>query len=392
MNHYLKIRITTSNKSATLLKLNQINVNIKNIIYEDKYLILDILASDLKRVKKYLLSNKIEILSETGFYKIKPLIKKNRLFITSLIFACFVFLILNNLIVKVNIIHENSTLRALINEDLQKYGVTPLSFKKSYQEYEKIISTIKNNHKDAIEWIEIDVDGMVINIRVEERIINNYEQNSGYCHIVANKSGIVRSILTKRGVSLVTINDFVVPGDILISGEIKLNEEVKNDVCAEGEVYAEVWYNISASIPLNYEVMEDTGKMRYNFMLKKDNTEYVILRSRVKEKRVEKKRLFKLFGYEFYFEKEYEVNKKTSTYNSYEAEKYAIQLIHEKLTTQGAKIDKIINEKVLKKSVINDNLDIDMFIAIEEQIGISKNYQKETESDTSDIKNNGYSR
>ncbi len=392
MNHYLKIRITTSNKSATLLKLNQINVNIKNIIYEDKYLILDILASDLKRVKKYLLSNKIEILSETGFYKIKPLIKKNRLFITSLIFACFVFLILNNLIVKVNIIHENSTLRALINEDLQKYGVTPLSFKKSYQEYEKIISAIKNNHKDAIEWIEIDVDGMVINIRVEERIINNYEQNSGYCHIVANKSGIVRSILTKRGVSLVTINDFVVPGDILISGEIKLNEEVKNDVCAEGEVYAEVWYNISASIPLNYEVMEDTGKMRYNFMLKKDNTEYVILRSRVKEKRVEKKRLFKLFGYEFYFEKEYEVNKKTSTYNSYEAEKYAIQLIHEKLTTQGAKIDKIINEKVLKKSVINDNLDIDMFIAIEEQIGISKNYQKETESDTSDIKNNGYSR
>ena len=42
----------------------------------------------------------------------------------------------------------------------------------------------------------------------------------------------------------------------------------------------------------------------------------------------------------------------------------------------------------MKKDVKNDTLDIDMFIAIEEQIGISQNYNKKV-SDEDDRKNNG---
>jgi len=152
MKHYLKIRIITSKKTNTLLKLNKINVDTRNIIYEKDSLVLEILSSDLKRVKKYLISYKIEIIDETGIYKIKKELRKNMLFIVSI---------------------------------------------------------------------------MIVNVRVEERIINNYEEESGFCHIVASKSGIVKSISTKKGVSLVNINDYVSSGEILISGEIKLNEEVK---------------------------------------------------------------------------------------------------------------------------------------------------------------------
>ncbi len=387
MKHYIKIKIATTNASLLILKLNKINVDIKNIVYNKDSLILDILASDLKRVKKYLVSSKITIIEETGIYKLQNIFKQNLLFITSIIFALLVFVILNHVIIKVNIVHENFELRNIIKEDLTKYGVTALSFKKSYQEYEKIIKQIKDNHKDKIEWLEIDVKGMVINIRVEERIINNFEEQTGYCHVIANKSGIVKNILTKKGVSLVTINDFVNKGDILISGEIKLNEEVKNDVCASGEVYAEVWYQASASIPLNYELKEDTGKMRYNFMVKKDMTETVLLKSRLSNKRVENKLLFKLFGFEFYFQKEYEEKITKKTYTQEEGLKYAQELIHEKLKIQGSQIDKIINEKVLQKNVNNDNLNIDMFIATLEEIGTTKSYTKET-SDTSDIENN----
>ena len=388
MIHYIKCRIKASNKTNLILKLNKINVDLKNIKYEKDYLIFDIKESDIKKVKKYLISSKIEILEETGIYKLKTIINNNKLFLTSLIFACLVFHILNNIIIKVNIIHENSNLRELINNDLKSLGVTPLSFKKSYDEYESIITKIKNNHKDTIEWLEIDVKGMVINIRVEERIINNYQKDNSYCHVIASKSGIIRKILTKKGVSLVTINDFVNKDDILISGEIKLNEEVKNDVCASGEVYAEVWYKVSSKIPLNYETTTDTGKMRYNFSFKKNQTEVAILKSRIKEKRVEKKLLFKIFGYEFYLNKEYEIKKEAKKYTLDAATDYALELIHEKLKTQSSKITKIINEKVLQKNVFNDNLDIDIFIAIEEQIGVTKNYLKETESDDRDTKNN----
>ena len=43
MKHYLKIRIITSKKTNTLLKLNKINVDTRNIIYEKDSLVLEIL-------------------------------------------------------------------------------------------------------------------------------------------------------------------------------------------------------------------------------------------------------------------------------------------------------------------------------------------------------------
>ena len=61
MTHYSLVRIKTNQKSKILLKLNKINISMKNITYKDKYLYFEILASDIKRVKKYLISEKIQI-------------------------------------------------------------------------------------------------------------------------------------------------------------------------------------------------------------------------------------------------------------------------------------------------------------------------------------------
>lgn len=391
MKHYLLVRITTPKKTSLLLKLNRLNVDIKDIVYETNSLKFKIYTKDLKRVKKYLFSYKVEIIDETGIYKIKKELKKNNLIITGIVFATIVFLILSNLIVKINVIHESASLRELIIEALKEKGVTRLSFKKSYDEYEEIIASIKEEYEDKIEWLEIDVEGMIINVRVEERIINEYEKDYNTCHIVANKSGIIKSITTNKGVSEVSINDYVNKGDILINGSIKLNDEVKANVCANGKVYAEVWYNVSANIPLTEEIQKDTGKMRYNFMIKKDSDEIVILKSRVgEEKRVENIYLFKIFGYEFYLQKEYEVKTEKHTYTEKEGLKKATDLINEKLKLQLDNFESILEEKVLQKQIKNNNIYIDMFVAIKEQIGV-KEYFKESRSDTNDESNHEYS-
>lgn len=385
MNHYSLVRIKTSHKSNILLKLNKINVSIRNITYKDKYMYFEILASDIKRVKRYLISEKLEIIDETGIYKVKKELKKNMLFIISIIFGCIVFLILSNIIIKVNIVHSDSKIRELLTDALKERGVENLTFKKSYAEYEQIIASIKEEYKDQIEWLEIDVDGMIINVRVEERILNNVEKNYNYCHIVASKSGIVKNILTKKGVAEVKINDHVNAGDILINGMIKLNEEVKNNVCAEGEVDAEVWYTIKGSIPLESEEKEVTKKMRYNFMLKTPTEEIQILKSRVgSNKEVQNKKIFKLFNYEFYLQKEYEAKMVKKVYTEEEALKELEKIIHEKLTIKGSKISDIISEKVLKKSINNGNLDIEMFVAVKEQIGVTQVFTLEMDSDTND--------
>ncbi len=391
MKHYLKVRIKTTKKTDVILKLNKINVDIKYISYEKDYLVLDLLKNDLKRVKKYLLSYPVEIIDEVGLYKIKDNLKKHSLFFISIIFAIVVFSVLSHVIIKVNIIHQNKDIREMLKSDLASLGVTPLSFKKSYQEYEEIINTIKNNHKDEIEWLEIDVDGMVINVRVEERILTTPKEEEGYCNIIASKSGIITSILTSRGVPIVGMNDYVEKDDLLITGEISLYDEVKNNVCAQGEVYAEVWYSVKTKYPLNYTEEAKTGKMRFNIMVKNSTNEYTILKSRVKEKTVQKIFLFKIFNYEVYLEKEYEVIRKDKTYSEEVALKKALDNVHNHLSVNASPTKKIINEKVLKKSVKNGNLDIEIFIALEEQIGVAKPYTKEMDSDTGDTRNNGNS-
>ncbi len=384
MKHYVLVRIKTLKKTSLLLKLNRLNVDIKDIIYEKDGLKFKIDKQDLKKIKKYLMSYEVELLDETGVYKLKKELKKNNLIITGIIFAVIIFFILSNLIVKINIIHEDSTLRELIRESLKEAGVTPLSFKKSYDEYEAIIENIKEEYKDQIEWLEIDIEGMVINVRVEERIIKEYVEDDSTCHIVASKSGIIKSITTKRGVSEVSINDYVSKGDILINGNIKLNEEIKESVCANGSVYAEVWYNVNANIPLTETQETDTGKMRYNVMIKKKSEKTVLLKSRIgEEKRVENILLFRIFGFEVYLQKEYEVVSKTITYTEEEALEKGISIVNEKLELKLDNFEEIIEEKVLQKEVKNNNIYIDMFVAVREQIGI-KEYFDESRSDTND--------
>lgn len=390
MKHYILVRIKTPKKTSLLLKLNRLNVDIKEIHYEKEYLKFMILDKDLKRVKKYLVSFKVEVIDETGIYKLKSELKKNNLIIIGIIFSSVIFLILSNLIVSVNVIHEDSTLRELIMESLKENGVTKLSFKKSYDEYERIIENIKEEYQDRIEWLEIDVEGMVINVRVEERIINDYEKDYSTCHIVASKSGIIKSIATTKGVAEVSINDYVAKGDILINGSIKLNDEVKANVCASGSVYAEVWYNISASMPMVEEIRNDTGKMRYNLMMKKGSDETVLLKSRIKgEKRVENVYLFKIFGFEFYLQKEYEVKIEEIEYKEEEATQKLIELVREKLDLKLDNFENIIEEKVLQKDIKNNNIYIDMFLAVREQIGV-KEYFDESRSDTNDEEHNEY--
>ena len=100
-------------------------------------------------------------------------------------------------------------------------------------------------------------------------------------------------------------------------------------------------------------------------------------------KRVENILLFKIVGYEVYLQKEYEVEKEIYTYTEEEALEKGVSIINEKLELKLDNFESIIKEKVLQKSVKNNNIYIDMFVAVNEQIGV-KEYFSEPRSDTND--------
>ena len=373
MKKDIRIKINSSNPSSILLKLNYKGISVYNVKETKDGLEMIIHQDDLKKIKRLFLLYKVDYIEEIGLYRVKNNIKKHSLFLVGCIFAILIFFILSNIIVKIEVIDEDSTIRSIVLSALEEKGIKRLSFKKSYQEYEKIIEEIKDEYKDKIEWLEINVEGMILQVRIEKRIIKEEETTSSPCHIVANKSGVIMMISTKKGVSLVNIQDVVKKGDILISGDITLNDEVKKSTCASGEVYAEVWYQIKAELPLTEQISHDTGKMRYNFMIEKNNQKTVLLKSRIKnDKRVENKKLFNIFGYSFYLQKEYEVKKNTITYKEDEIIKKAISLIEDKVKLNNHEFEEIISEKVLQKEIKNNKLYIELFMAVKEQIGVKE--------------------
>ena len=229
-------------------------------------------------------------------------------------------------------------------------------------------------YEDYLEWIEIEIDGMVYNVRIEERIITNIKTEDKYCHIVADKSSVITKIVTNKGVALTGLNKYVSKGDILISGEVKLNEEVKENVCAKGKVYGEVWYTVNVSLPLNYEEKKRTGKMRYNIMYEDEYGTHIILNSRLNTKEVENKKILSLLGKKIYLQKEYETEIKKKIYTDEEALKQALLLAKEKVNVKLGENERLIAQKVLKKSIIDSKMELEVFTSVEEEIGVEEEY------------------
>ena len=72
-----------------------------------------------------------------------------------------------------------------------------------------------------------------------------------------------------------------------------------------------------------------------------------------------------------------------------EAMQKLTELVREKLDLKLDNFEEIIAEKVLQKELKNNNIYIDMFLAVREQIGI-KEYFDDSRSDTSDEDDNEY--
>lgn len=83
------------------------------------------------------------------------------------------------------------------------------------------------------------------------------------------------------------MNDYVEPGDLLVSGILKgqvvedeeneseeRQEQAKELVAAEAEITANTWYEVSVTVPLEFNYEEITGNQKRNIILKQENFSY----------------------------------------------------------------------------------------------------------------------
>ena len=278
--------------------------------------------------------------------------------------------------VSIDVIHSNKEIRDLVRESLKDYGIKRFTWKKSFSSIEQIKQEILKNHPNELEWLEIEVVGMKYIVRIEERIITNPIPKKTHCHLVASKSAIVREMNYSSGDAKVSVQDYVTEGDILVSGILEANEVVTDQICATGTIYGEVWYKTQISLPLVYEEKKETGKRRWNFMISKGNQDSVLFRPRLTNYENEVKPLFTLFGYTFSFLVQKEVTVTTNTYSEEEALSKSFSLVDEKFSMKLNAGEKIIDKKVLKKSMNNSTMDIEVFVSVLEVISRQEEFQE----------------
>ncbi len=372
MNKIIWVKSKCDDYYKFINKLQYLRINIIEIKYENKNIYLKIEAKYLEKLNKYLVSYKFKVVKELGIYNIINKIKKNYIYLTSLLIGIILFIIMSNMIFKINIIHENKEIRELIKEELDEYGIKVLSFKKSYKELDKIKQEILDKYPDKLDWMEFEIDGLIINVRIEERIITDTTKDDKVCDIVAVKSGIINDILIENGEILVNINDYVKEGDTLVTGIVKYNEEEKRLTCASGEIYATTWYTVNVKIPFNYNEYIETGKKKYNIIWENNGNKHLLLRERFTNYNSYLKNILKVFDFNLYLETEMETEKVTKTYTEEEALEMGINKAIENIKINLSDKDEIIDKKVLKKVVNDSTMDIEVFIIVKELISTQK--------------------
>ena len=371
------VKTKSSNYYNFVLKLSTISIKVWEIRTENDIIYLKIAQKDISKLKKYLPSFTFQIERYLGIDRIGILIKKYCFFIFAIIIGIGFLYLITNVIVDVDVVHSDAEIRKLVTKALEEKGIKRLTLKKDYNELTKIKKQILNDHKNQLEWLEIETHGMKYVVRVEERIITKSSNSKNSCHIIAKKSGVITKIFTEKGVANVSSGAYVSQGDILINGNILLNEKVKNTVCASGEVKAEVWYTVKVNLPLNYEKNILTGQKRYNLSFKINDQKQKVFRSRLKNFNLESTKLFSFLQVEFYLDKELEVKTNILKYSEEEALEKAIKLAIEKMNIKRKDYDRILTQKVLKNVINDSTMELEIFFAIEEDIGRVEEYEPE---------------
>lgn len=372
MKHYIYIRTKVVNKNKVLMKFYKNRINVYDVQERDAYLYLKIDVQDFKKVKKTIVTSKFYYIDDSGLFHLKRVLTPLK--VLSVLFFLLLVNFFSQVVVSVNVIHENKEIRNLVAKELEEKGIKSFSLRKNYEALNAIKKDVLNQYKDQLEWLEIESVGMKYIVRVEERIINQPIEPKGFCHIVASKSGMVDQVKVSHGEALVQKGKYVEAGDVLISGEIKFNEEVKNNVCAEGEVLAEVWYQTSVSLPIYYQEKEKTGKKRYNLGVGMKSGNYKIFKSRLQNYVTEEKEWFRFFDFSFIKMTEYEVLTHERELTLEDGVTLALEKADLNVQMKLKENEKIITRKVLKKSINNSTIDVEIFYSVLENIGKGEEY------------------
>ena len=362
----IKLEITSS---ISRFKNKCITNKIPLKIIKEDHKSLTIITSS-KYLKQPIKDNYYSNINIIGYTGIDLFIKTLKKYIIDYIFLIIFIISLyltSNIIIAIEIKHENNEIKKEVKSIIKEYKITPFTIKKDLKTLNSISDEIINKNRDLLEWISISNDGMKYIIAVEERIKTNKIKQPTSCNVISTHDAIITKIISESGTTLIEKGSNVHKGDILISSEIIQNEEVKANVCATGTVYGETWYKINILSPLTKIIKTPTKRYRYNFQY---NKKYFYKKN---YKNYDESTIFKYKNFRIVKQQEYTTKTIHLTYE--EAKKEAINKAITSLIEKTGKNSKIISQNVLKESKKNSKIELEIFVSIEQIISERITYE-----------------
>ena len=376
MINYFWVSIKGDNPRKLLRTFIKQKINLDQIIYKDDELLVKVSYDDYKKVKNVRASYKVNIVKTSGKNRLRQLYQNNKVSLLVFVISVFFIIFMSNLVLFINIETDNSKLKNSIKKELINNEITLYTPKKSYKKLKEIGNKIKDNHLNEIEWIELEQKGVILHIKVIERLNKENKENSDFKDIVASKNGYIRKIYSKKGQIMKNIDDYVKRGEVIISGNIFRFVNVVGKVRANGKVYAEVWYVVKANKSLNYLMSEENIRGRENLELRVHN--YIInIFSISKKIEVDKRKILFMnntFSLSLNKEKKYTLKKKK--YKDNELQKVLETKAKNELGKSLEKDEYIMSQKTLKKYVKNGKMYVEVFFRCYEDIAEERDIQE----------------
>ena len=237
-------------------------------------LLLNVRIKEFKEVCKIAkkMGCKIRIKNKKGLQFLINRYKKKKIFIILLLFVAITIAISSNFVWNVDILIENNENLENIREDIENAGLKTGKLKSKISTKE-IINKIRLERED-IAWMGIELKGtnaIVKLVKADEK--PEIVDESEYCNIVSNKTGIITKINVQEGTANVKVGDTIKTGDILINGWMEGKFTGVRYVHARGEIEAKVWYTKNKKIPYNLTDTEYTGEEENKYRIKFGNFE-----------------------------------------------------------------------------------------------------------------------
>ncbi len=368
-NNYYEISVSGKDIRRFIKMLYKLDISFIRLTMLDNKFYAKVDLENYNKIMNIKTSYKIKVERVYGKLYLKEQLKKNYLFLLSFFIGILLIYFLSHIVFSIEIVHSDSKIREIINEELEKYNIKKYSLIKSYDYIQEIKKDILNNNKTDLEWIEIERVGTKYIVKVDKRVIKDIEEETGFRNVVAKRDGIIKKIVAKDGEIVKKVNDYVAKKDIIISGAIHKGEDIKDNVLASGDVYAEVWYKVKVELPLNYYEKKYTGNNKRLLNIKFLNFNLNLFGNNYKNSETIINTLysdcFNLFQVNISNLKEVLV---IDDVNTLLDENKAVNMAKEKIESRLSKDEYIISQKKLKTTIKNSKINIEVFFKVYENI------------------------